>query len=183
MSITAVPLHPIKKGSVARLWIGLAVLAALGAGVAFAGTHDQVVMASPETFLASNAKKEGVITTPSGLQYKVLKPATGPIPTDADLVLVDYVGSLADGEVFDSSARNGGPASLPVQGMIPGFSEGLKLMHQGEKVRFWMKPELGYGAAGAGNGVIPPNALLIFDVELHAIAPQAALGGMGLPTR
>jgi FKBP-type peptidyl-prolyl cis-trans isomerase len=183
MSITAVPLHPVKKGAVARLWIGLAVLAALGAGVAVAGTHDQVLMASPDTVLLANAKKPGVMTTASGLQYKILKPATGPMPTDADLVLVDYEGSLADGEVFDSSARNGGPVSLPVEGMIPGFSEGLKLMHQGEKVRFWMKPELGYGAAGAGNGVIPPNALLIFDVELHAIAPRAALGNMGMPTR
>ena len=94
-------------------------------------------------------------------------------------MIVDYDGKLANGETFDASSRHGGPATLPVSGLIPGWVEGLQLMNVGSHYRFWIPPELAYGPAGAGDGVIPPNALLVFDVTLHAIQPQAAMGGMG----
>jgi hypothetical protein len=187
--VTAVPLRPIAKGSLTKLWIGVAILAAAGIGFAWSGTSRQVAMSeSPETYLARNAQKSGVHQTASGLQYQVLHEGSGANATTNDMVLVDYEGKLADGTVFDASSRHGGPAPLPVGGLIPGWTEGLQLMNSGAKYRFWIKPELGYGAAGAGDGVIPPNALLIFDVTVHAILPQSqgapgmgGAGGMGDP--
>ena len=122
-----------------------------------------------------------VITTASGLQYEVLKDGAGPRPGPNDIVLVDYDGKLVNGDSFDSSAKQGGPAPLPVSGgMIPGWSEGMQLMKQGSKYRFWMPPQLAFGERGAG-GKIPPNAVTIFDVTLIAIAPPqaAGMGGMG----
>ena len=176
--ITAVPLRPIAKGSLTRLWAGIALVVAVGIGGAWYSTSKQVAMATPASdYLARNAKRSGVVTLPSGLQYEVLAPGAGPHATSADVVIVDYDGKLANGETFDSSARHGGPATLPVGGLIPGWVEGLQLMNSGAHYRFWIPPELGYGANGAGDGVIPPNALLVFDVTLHAIAPQQ--GGMG----
>jgi FKBP-type peptidyl-prolyl cis-trans isomerase FkpA len=181
--VTAVPLRPIKKGSLAKLWIGIALVAAAGVAVAYRGTVRQVAMAEPAAqFLARNAKQSGVVTTPSGLQYKVVKEGAGPSPQRSDVVIVEYDGKLANGESFDSSANHGGPASLPVEGLIPGWVEALQLMKPGAKYRFWIPPELGYGEAGAGNGVIPPNALLVFDVTLLAIAPQQpGMGGIAPP--
>lgn len=179
MSVTAVPLRPVRRGALVLLWGGLALAAAVGATAAYYGTKQQVAMARPAAeFLSSNAKRGGVVTTASGLQYEVLKPATGPKPSANDVVLVEYEGKLANGETFDASARHGGPATLPVGGLIPGWVEGLQLMNQGSKVRFWIPPELGYGEQGAGNGEIPPNSLLVFDVELLAIAPPGMGGGM-----
>lgn len=181
--VTAVPLRPIKKGSLTRLWLGIALVAAIGVSTALVGTSRQVAMAEPaEAFLARNATKDGVVTTASGLQYKVLEAAAGPKPQASDMVLVEYDGKLASGETFDSSTRHGGPATLPVGGLIPGWVEGLQLMNSGSKVRFWIPPQLGYGEQGAGNGVIPPNALLVFDVKLVGIVPQDAgvMGAMGL---
>jgi FKBP-type peptidyl-prolyl cis-trans isomerase FkpA len=177
-SVTAVPLRPIRKGALALLWGGLALITAVGAAGAYYGTKQQVAMAQPASdMLAKNGKRSGVVTTASGLQYEVLKAGNGPKPSATDVVLVEYEGKLANGEVFDASARHGGPATLPVGGLIPGWVEGLQLMNQGSKVRFWIPPELGYGEQGAGNGEIPPNALLVFDVELLAIAPPG-MGGM-----
>ena len=183
--VTAVPLRPITKGSVTRLWLGIGAAIVLAVGLAWVGTRAQVAMAQPAVaFLASNAKREGVRSTPSGLQYQVVREGSGPRATAADTVLVDYDGKLADGTTFDASSRHGGPAQLPVGGLIPGWVEGLQLMNPGSKYKFWIPPELGYGPAGAGNGVIPPNALLIFDVDMLAIAPpqpmgMGGLGGMG----
>lgn len=181
--VTAVPLRPIKKGTLAKLWIGIAIVASAGMAVAYRGTVRQVAMAEPASqFLARNAKQSGVVTTPSGLQYKIIKEGAGASPQPSDIVVVDYDGKLANGESFDSSATHGGPATLPVQGLIPGWVEALQLMKPGAKYRFWIPPELGYGEAGAGNGVIPPNALLIFDVTLLAIAPQQpGMGGIEAP--
>ncbi len=179
--VTAVPLRPIKKGSLVKLWVGLALVASAGLLTAWAGTSRQVAMAEPASdFLARNARKSGVITTASGLQYKVIEPATGPKPLSSDMVVVEYEGKLANGQTFDASARHGGPATLPVSGLIPGWVEGLQLMNTGSKVRFWIPPELGYGAQGAGDGVIPPNALIVFDVKLVAVQPQSpGMGGIG----
>lgn len=180
--VTAVPLLPIKKGSLVKLWIGIALAAAVGVAAAWAGTARQVAMAEPAAdFLARISKRDGVVTTASGLRYQVITNGSGPKASAADMVVVDYDGKLANGESFDSSARHGGPATLPVGGLIPGWVEGLQLMNAGSKYRFWIPPELGYGEQGAGNGVIPPNAVLEFDVALIAIAPQPGMGGMGMP--
>jgi FKBP-type peptidyl-prolyl cis-trans isomerase FklB len=118
-----------------------------------------------EKYLAENAKKEGVITLPSGLQYQVLKEGNGKKPTAKDTVQCHYEGFLIDGTVFDSSIQRGEPATFPLQQVIAGWTEGLQLMQEGAKYRFFIPYRLGYGEGGAGNS-IPPFAALIFDVEL-----------------
>ena len=118
-----------------------------------------------EKYLAENAKKEGVITLPSGLQYQVLKEGNGKKPTAKDTVQCHYEGFLIDGTVFDSSIQRGEPATFPLQQVIAGWTEGLQLMQEGAKYRFYIPYHLGYGERGAG-GAIPPYAALVFDVEL-----------------
>ena len=118
-----------------------------------------------EKYLAENAKKEGVITLPSGLQYQVLKEGNGKKPTAKDTVQCHYEGFLIDGTVFDSSIQRGEPATFPLQQVIAGWTEGLQLMQEGAKYRFFIPYRLVYGEGGAGNS-IPPFAALIFDVEL-----------------
>jgi FKBP-type peptidyl-prolyl cis-trans isomerase FklB len=118
-----------------------------------------------EAFLAANGKKEGVKTTASGLEYKVLKAGTGKTPTLKDTVKVHYQGTLIDGTVFDSSIQRGEPVVFPLDGVIPGWTEALQLMKEGDKFQLFIPPKLAYGAAGAGDK-IGPNAVLIFEVEL-----------------
>ena len=118
-----------------------------------------------EKYLAENAKKDGVITLPSGLQYQVLKEGNGKQPTAKDTVMCHYEGFLIDGTVFDSSVQRGEPATCPLQQVIAGWTEGLQLMQEGAKYRFFIPYRLAYGEGGAGNS-IPPFAALIFDVEL-----------------
>ena len=118
-----------------------------------------------EKYLAENAKKEGVITLPSGLQYQVLKEGNGKKPTAKDTVQCHYEGFLIDGTVFDSSIQRGEPATFPLQQVIAGWTEGLQLMQEGAKYRYFIPYRMGYGEGGAGNS-IPPFAALIFDVEL-----------------
>ena len=118
-----------------------------------------------EKYLAENAKKEGVMITKSGLQYKVLKEGTGRAPKATDSVKCHYEGFLIDGTVFDSSVQRGEPAVFGLQQVIAGWTEGLQLMKEGGKTRFFIPYMLGYGPSGAGNS-IPPYAALIFDVEL-----------------
>ena len=118
-----------------------------------------------EKYLKENAKKEGVITTPSGLQYQVLKEGNGKKPTAKDSVKCHYEGFLIDGTVFDSSVQRGEPAVFGLQQVIAGWTEGLQLMQEGGKYRFFIPYRLAYGEGGAG-GSIPPFAALIFDVEL-----------------
>lgn len=147
MSVTAVPLRPLKKGSLVRLWLGIAVLALLAAAAAWFTTgrlHYQ--------------------TTASGLQYRVIEAGEGPSPGATDMALINYTGRLEDGTVFDSN-EGGQPVPLPVNGSIPGFSEALQLMRKGATYRVRIPPNLAYGETGAG-GVIPPNATLEFDVTL-----------------
>lgn len=119
-------------------------------------------------FLADNKKKEGVVTTDSGLQYTVLKKGEGPKPTADDTVSVHYRGTLIDGTVFDSSYKRGKPATFPVKGVIAGWTEALQLMNVGTKCRLFIPSKLAYGEGGAG-AVIGPNAALVFEVELLAI--------------
>lgn len=121
-----------------------------------------------EAFLAANGKKPGIKTLASGLQYQVIKAGQGASPKATDTVRVHYEGTLLDGKVFDSSLRSGQPATFQVNGVIPGWTESLQLMHVGEKWRIYVPSELAYGANGAG-GVIGPHAVLIFDVELLGI--------------
>ena len=121
--------------------------------------------AEGEKYLMENAKKEGVITTPSGLQYQVLKKGNGKKPTAKDSVKCHYEGFLIDGTVFDSSVQRGEPAVFGLQQVIAGWTEGLQLMSEGGKYRFFIPYRLAYGEGGAGT-MIPPFATLIFDVEL-----------------
>lgn len=121
-----------------------------------------------EAFLAENKKKEGVKALPSGLQYKVVKAGSGKKPKSNDTVTVHYRGTLMDGTEFDSSFRRGKPATFPVSGVIPGWTEALQLMEEGAKWQIFIPPNLAYGERGAG-GLIGPNATLIFDVELISI--------------
>ena len=118
-----------------------------------------------EKYLAENAKKDGVITLPSGLQYQVLKEGNGKKPSAKDTVMCHYEGTLIDGTIFDSSYQRGEPATFPLQQVIAGWTEGLQLMQEGAKYRFFIPYRLGYGAGGAGAS-IPPFAALVFDVEL-----------------
>ena len=121
--------------------------------------------AEGEAFLTENGKKEGVITLPSGLQYQVLQEGNGKSPKSTDQVKCHYEGTLINGKVFDSSYRRGEPATFPLNGVIAGWTEGLQLMKEGAKYRFFIPFNLAYGTRGAGQD-IPPYAALIFDVEL-----------------
>ena len=121
-----------------------------------------------ENFLAENGKKEGVITLPSGLQYQVLRDGNGKKPKATDQVECHYEGTLIDGTIFDSSYKRGQTATFPLNGVIAGWTEGLQLMQEGAKYRFFIPYQLGYGANGAGAS-IPPYAALVFDVELIAV--------------
>ena len=124
-------------------------------------------------FLAENKKKQGVQTTASGLQYQVLKSGNGATPTKTDVVTTNYRGTLLDGTEFDSSYARGQPASFPVGGVIKGWTEALQLMKVGDKWRLFIPAELAYGERGAGDD-IPPNAALIFEIELLDVKAPAA---------
>lgn len=127
-----------------------------------------------KTFLADNAKAEGVVVTESGLQYTIVTKAEGEgaKPQAEDTVTVHYVGTLVDGTEFDSSIQRGQPATFPLNRVIPGWTEGLQLMSVGDKFKFVIPADLAYGEQGAGT--IPPNSTLVFDVELLEIEPAAA---------
>ena len=119
-------------------------------------------------FLAANKQKAGVSETPTGLQYEVIQNAEGRKPTRSSKVRVHYTGTLLNGQVFDSSVQRGEPAEFGLSQVIPGWTEGLQLMSEGAKYRFFIPARLAYGERGAP-GAIPPNAALIFEVELLKI--------------
>jgi len=171
MSVTTVPIHPVKKGSLTKIWLGVALIVAAALLLAYTGTQNAVVTgASNEQFLAANADEDGVQTTASGLQYKVLKPGEGPSPTATDTALVKYEGRLRDGTIFDANEQT----PMPVGGVVPGFSEALQLMQKGGEYRIWIPSDLAYGEASPGEQV-PPNSLLIFDVTLLDFISQAQM--------
>jgi FKBP-type peptidyl-prolyl cis-trans isomerase FkpA/FKBP-type peptidyl-prolyl cis-trans isomerase FklB len=123
--------------------------------------------AEGQAFLEKNKAVAGVQTTATGLQYQSLKEGTGPIPTDKDVVTAHYEGKLINGEKFDSSYDRKAPADFPVTGVIPGWTEALKMMKVGSKWKLVVPPELAYGPSGRSG--IPPNSVLVFEVELMAI--------------
>jgi len=129
----------------------------------------QANLKSGEEYLAQNAKKEGVKVTASGLQYRVLKVGSGKAPTITDTVRVDYEGKLISGDIFDSSRARGEPVSFPLNGVIPGWSEGVQLMRPGALFEFTIPAALAYGPSGTGP--IPPNSVLVFEVELLEVNP------------
>jgi FKBP-type peptidyl-prolyl cis-trans isomerase FkpA len=124
------------------------------------------------TFLAENGKKKDVVTTASGLQYKVITPGSGEPPKPGDMVTVNYKGTLLNGTEFDSSAKHGGPATFPSNGVIKGWQEALTLMKPGSKYTLWIPPALAYDVESPPT--IPPGSMLIFDVELLSSKPAAA---------
>jgi FKBP-type peptidyl-prolyl cis-trans isomerase len=130
-----------------------------------------------DTFLTENKAKPGVVTLPSGLQYKILTPGNGPKPTADDVVVCNYKGSLVDGTEFDSSYKRGKPATIPVGQVIKGWTEALQLMAVGSKWQLVIPPSLGYGDKGAGP--IGPDSTLLFDVELISIQPKEAKPAAG----
>ncbi|MEO0696393.1 MAG: FKBP-type peptidyl-prolyl cis-trans isomerase [Pseudomonadota bacterium] len=131
-------------------------------------SNPEINLAKSKEFLAENGKKDGIKTTESGLQYQVLTEgdADGKSPSDANVVKVHYEGKLVSGEIFDSSLARGEPAEFPLARVIAGWTEGVQLMSEGDKFRFFVPPELGYGERGTPTGSIGPNEALIFDVEL-----------------
>jgi FKBP-type peptidyl-prolyl cis-trans isomerase FkpA len=153
--VTAVPLRPIAKGSLTKLWLGIAVALIFAVLIAFCMVRATV----------------GRSVTESGLQYKVLKAGEkgGQHPTASDVALVNYKGMLTDGTVFDEQSRT----PIELKRVIPGWTEGLQLMTKGSKYRFWIPPSLGYGDKAAGP--IPPNSTLVFDVELLEFIPASVL--------
>ena len=124
--------------------------------------------AEGDAFLAANKTKEGVVTLPSGLQYKIITAGTGATPTSSDTVVTHYTGTLINGQVFDSSVQRGEPATFPVGGVIAGWTEALQHMKVGGKWQLFIPAELAYGERGAGQ-MIAPNSTLIFDIELLEI--------------
>lgn len=176
-NVTQVPIQPIKRSIVIWIVIGVLAAVALGGWLAFAGTGRVIAdKGTNAQFLAYNARQSGVVTTASGLQYKVLETgAGGATPTEADIALTEYSGKLRDGREFDASQR---PTPMPVAGVVPGFSEGLKLMTKGSKYRFWIKPELGYGERTPDPNRLPANSVLVFDVKLVDFLPEAVVRQM-----
>jgi len=158
-AVTAVPIRPIARGSVLKLWVALILLLAAGLGLAWLGTAPLQR-----------------ITTASGLQYQVLKAGTGPTATANDVLVFHYEGRKTDGTLFDSSRARGEPMDLPpVGGAIPGFIEGLQLTQEGGRYRFWIPPDLGYGPGRTPRGApFDERDTLVFDVEVLRVVPDAA---------
>jgi FKBP-type peptidyl-prolyl cis-trans isomerase FkpA len=174
--VTAVPLRPVGRKGLVALWAGIACLVTAGVGAAWATAEKPVLSAmSAEDFLRANARRKGVVSTLSGLQYQVIEGGAGLHPTVNDIAVIDYRGTLIDGTQFDASAP-GQPVRLPVGQVVPGFAEALMLMPRNARFRVWLPPQLGYGDAPAGP--IPPNSVLVFDIHMIDYAPsvQAAVG-------
>ena len=157
----------------------IAFMALAGAGLAlaaFAAEPEAAALSAGANaaFLVDNAKKAGVVSAP-GIQYEVLKKGNGEQPSRHDCVTVYYKGSLIDGKVFDQT-EEGKPAVFPANLLIPGWVEALQMMHVGDKWRLVIPSGLAYGREGAGDGLIPPDQTLVFEIELLKAAPQTTRG-------
>lgn len=150
MSITAVPLRPIAKGSLGKLWLGIGLAAVAGVGLAYGGSAQ-------------------FGTTDSGLKYQVIEKGTGPSPTREDFALVGYKGTRPDGSVFDENER----APMEVANVVPGFAEALTMMHKGGHMRVWIPAKLGYGNSPPPGSGIEPGMQLQFDIKLHEFKSRA----------
>ena len=128
--------------------------------------HNDALPSIGSAFLEENSSRPNVVTTSTGLQYIVLKEGGGVKPSSSSTVVTHYQGEFVDGTVFDSSRQRGAPATFSVGGVIKGWTEALQLMNEGSHWRLFIPPELAYGARGAGGGRIPPDSVLIFDIEL-----------------
>lgn len=181
MSVTAVPLRPIDKGTLPKLWIGIGFLLIAGLALAWFTTRPPTDMSdlSPATFLAWNGARSDVVTTDSGLQYQILASGsdTGETPGPNDVVVIHFTLRGPDGEIIDQ----GRDATLPVGGTFPGFAEGVRLMSPGAHYRLWLKPEL-WLPEGIEPGSPSPqpmpmatNDVLDFDVELVEIVSEAEM--------
>jgi FKBP-type peptidyl-prolyl cis-trans isomerase FkpA len=172
MSVTTVPIQPIEKGSLLKLWGGVGLAALLAAGLAWYGTNSAGLGdCGDKAFVPEGKGTTAPLKTESGLRFQTVKAGAGAKPTNADVVLMNYRGSLAKtGFMFDESKQ---PTPMPVGGSIPGFSEALKIMQAGGTYRICIPGKLGYGAQGMPQGQIPPNATLLFQVELLAAMPMA----------
>lgn len=175
MSVTAVPIRPLAKGTLSKLWIGIALLLIVAIGLAYIGTSSiRSEFQSSDQFLADNASNEGVETTDSGLQIQTIKAGEGASPTPSDVALVGYKGMLIDGTVFDENPN----APFPVGQVVPGFSEALQKMQVGGEYKIWIPSDLGYGPEDqtnpqTGEVAIPGGSVLIFEVSLLDFKSQA----------
>ena len=151
MSVTQVPLRPLKRGALAKLWLGILLLIAAGLLLAWAGAGRS-----------------------TGVRVKTIEAGSGPVITASDGVLVEYEGKLDDGTVFDTSAGRG-PAFFPVGGVVPGFSQALQKMQKGGRYEFTLPSELAYGDKPPAGSPIPPNADLHFSVHVLEVAPMEAI--------
>ena len=170
-NVTAVPLQPTKRSYLLLIWLGVAL--ALVSAYALARQGDPAFAKQP---LFREMQESGVVTTASGLKYKVLAAGQGgPRPTNSDVALVMYEGRLIDGTTFDKSQR---PTPFPAApgATVDGFAEALKLMPKGAKYRFWIPPALGYGAET--KGPIPGNSTLVFDLEMLDFLPEQVIRQM-----
>ncbi len=153
-----------------KLWLGMSAIALAAGGLAWWGTARAVAAkGTADQFLSWNGGRIGVVTTKSGLQYQIIEAGEGTAkPTDTDVAVVGYRGTLQDGTLFDQNEQ----APMPVARVVPGFSEALKLMPKKARYRFWLPPKLGYGATPPQGAPIPPNAALVFDVNMTEFMPQ-----------
>ena len=161
VALSHAPAHAVTKHAVTKKTVHRAVAGKVGAKAAVTKTP-LAPLDTEAAYLAANGRQRCVVQTASGLQYRVLAQGVGAVgPGDDDVALVNYVGKLTNGTVFDQSRR---PTPMPVSAVVPGFSEALKAMHKGAKYRVWIKPSLGYG--DRASGPIPAGSILVFDIEL-----------------
>lgn len=172
MTVTAVPLRPIPRGNLVKLWIGVALLVLGGLALAWYTTAGTAAMyGSAEDFLSHNARQAGVETTESGLQYRVLEEGEGPSPQPGDFALVNYEGKFRSGDSFDAGQSVPFALGEPLPGInavspVEGFKEALGLMNTGARYRFWLPPELAYGDNPPPGSGIEPGDVIVFDVEM-----------------
>lgn len=180
MSVTTVPIQPLKKGSIGKFWVGVAAVILAGGALAYWGTSSiRSEYASDDAFLSDNAGEDGVTVTKSGLQFKTIRAGEGKSPTDDDITLIKYKGTLRDGSVFDENER----APMPVAGVVPGFSEALKKMQVGGQYKIWLPGKLAYGEnpppnPQTGQPAFKPNETLIFEVEVLDFRSRAEVEAM-----
>ncbi len=175
MSVTTVPIRPIKKGSLTKYWIAIVLVLTVAAVLAWLGTKGiSEKYQTNAQYLASNSSEDGVKTSKTGVQTKVIKTGEGRSPNDDDVVVIGYKGTFRDGTVFDQQEQS----PIPVTGVIPGFTEALKKMQTGGKYKIWIPSDQAYGPEPktdpqTGKVVMPANSLLLFEVELKDIVPRA----------